>query len=167
MASYERFLIGFVSALLYPSIKATQNNLEVTSMSAVIGAVLPFSVIGVLVGLYAVLVEGNENDRGKLFKICLALPALIIGLASSPIESSAQAEPKEVFCRPISDFERGFYDAISAITGQKRPHYYLLTRKKIDAEYLMIDEKEFFIVGKFDKRPETGLLFDVDKCELL
>lgn len=67
MSSFERFSIGFISALLYPAFKCSQTDLNLENVAGLLGAILPFSVIGVFVGLYATLVEKAESDRGKCF----------------------------------------------------------------------------------------------------
>jgi hypothetical protein len=164
---YERFGIGFVSSILYPTIKITQNEVRVDNIEAFFGAMLPSMFIGLLIGIYATLVEKSEEDRGKLFRMCLTMPAFIIGLATTPLENTASAEVREVTCSPISSFERGWYDAVSAITGVKRPRYYILSRTDSTSEILVYKEKTYFILGRFDKKPEADLVYDIDRCVLL
>lgn len=167
MEWYERFGIGFVSAILYPAIKVTQTEVNVNNFESFLGAILPFTIIGILIGLYASLVEKNEQDRGKLFRMCLTMPAFIIGLATAPVENVAKADSQEITCSPISDFQRGLYDAISAITGTKRPRFYLMSRSEATSEYLIHKSKLYYILGRFDKRPEGEFVYDIDKCNLL
>lgn len=168
MHTYERFGIGFISALLYPVLKCAQSDLALGSASSYLGAVLPFIVIGILVGSYAALVEKSESDRGKLFRICMALPAFVLGLASSPsLVQEARAEGREISCSPISDFQRGWYDVIGAMTNVKRPRYYLLSTSVERDEYIFIGKQKYNIIAKLDSQSTKGLLYDVDKCQLI
>ena len=168
MQWYERFGIGFVSSILYPTIKISQNPVDVDNIESLLGAMLPSAIIGFLIGLYATLVEKNEQDRGKLFRMCLTMPAFIIGLATSPLENTATAaQVKEVTCSPISSFERGWYDAVSAITGVKRPRFYMLSRTDASEEVIVYKDRTYFILGRFDKKPDADLVYDIDRCQLL
>jgi len=164
--SHERFGIGFISALLYPVLKCAQNEVAISSFAAFLGATIPFALIGVLVGSYAALVEKAETDRGKLFRICMALPAFVLGLASSPVTQEARAESKEVSCSPISDFQRGWYDVVSAITNVKRPRYYLVSLEENQEEYVVFAKRKYYILAKLDSKSSSGLLYDVDKCQI-
>ncbi len=167
MKGWERFLIGFMSSLLYPAIKVTQSQIDIKSLPGILGGILPFAFIGTIVGIYAFVIEKAETDRERLFKQCVTIPAFILGLAQGQGESQAVAQNfHTVRCSPINDFQKALLDSFSAITGNKRIRYYLLSEIERTNEALIYRKKRYFILGKFDKIPTGTIIYNVDTCEI-
>ena len=125
----QRFIIGFMAALLLPLGKLYKEGIDLTSIDLpkVIGAGLPVIGMAVFVALYAYLVEKKEEDMKRLFRMCLFLPGFIMAVASgkSPEFPTVQAEaPIEIKCEKKNDFIKGFQATIDSLRNKQRANYY-------------------------------------------
>jgi hypothetical protein len=156
------FGVGFLSAFVVPVIKVYQVGYiapEAWNFSWLVGRLLPFLLMGVLVGSYALLVNGEEKSLKTLFLNCLSVPAMLMTLVGgAPSLKEAQAiEPTPrliLTCTPPSSFTRGMKDSLLTLGVLKNKYFRKNPQGKIALQvgkdvYLM-EEVVSPQVGDFD-----------------
>jgi hypothetical protein len=182
-----RFLVGFISAQLFPVVKLAQNGaVSHFNMMVLVGACVPPILLGTVIGIYAIIVESKENDVGRLFRVCVSLPALIINLsvanqsatsygAATAATMAASPSPvvvpegKELTCTPKDSIEVGLQTAVGAMANDTPPNWWVLAEKGDKTRnWITIDGKKWYIVGKSKEIPTDGtVLYDCIKCRLI
>ena len=193
----SRFFVGFISAQLFPAVKLAQNGLVLSQIDGIIllGAMIPPALLGVAIGAYAVIVEHKETDVGRLFRVCVSLPALILNLGAGEkgvTEANAKAvsypapliiapetplprpepppisvpEGQEVTCTPKDPLEVGAQAFVDALANNERPNWWILsTEGDRTRDWIVIDGQKYYIVSKSREKPASGLLFDCVRCK--
>ena len=170
----ERFSVGCLSALIVPFAKyslAVKTPMDGGfDMVYFIGAVLPFILLGLVVGFYALFVEKDEKDMKRLFKICIGLPALAMTLGGGLEMNQAEAFEKQLYCKPTSKLVQGLIHTYDQLTSTKRPEYYVLSQEITSSEFILVDDKKYWIIDHLNNpksKDETDIIFDVFTCNIL
>jgi len=167
--SIERFMVGFISALLVPIAKyALSSNIYVLDdLSFFIGALIPFVLLGIVIGLYALVVEKEQKDMKTLFKICVGLPAMLMTLGNVDLNKKAIASDRELVCEKTHELVQGVISTYDSLTNSNRTRYWLLSKTVGSNEYILIEKEVYWVIGHSDKLPKGELVFDVLNCKLL
>jgi len=165
----ERFIVGFLSALLIPFAKYTLSNKDGVQFGFefFIGAIIPFIGLGVLIGLYAMIVEKDQRDMKVLFKICIGLPAMLLTLGNTDMSTTAMAQEKRLVCDKTSPVVQGIISTFDKLTNSNRTRYWKLSRVEESNEYILVDDKKYWVIDHRNDLPKNGLIFDVLNCKLL
>ena len=170
----ERFLVGCLSALVAPSIKyVTSFKASIDGgfdISYFIGSSLPFMLMGLIVGLYALVVEKDEKDMKRLFKICIGLPALVMTFGGDiGSGDKAIAMERQLKCEAKPKIVQGIMDTYDQLTSTKRARYWVLSKTVASNEYVMIDDDKFYVIDQvhhLNKNNDSDIVFDVYNCQL-
>jgi len=170
----ERFAIGFTSSMFLPFIKLYQNGslLEASELKYYIGLLLPFVLLGVVMGIYAWAVEKDETNSKRLFRTCFAMPGAllsILGTQGAPTGMAKASAPIEMVCEDRHEAIQGLIDTFDAITNHHRPRYFILSTTETKAkDYLVVDGKKYWVLGETATKPsKTGVYFDIRNCKIL
>ena len=155
-----------------PIIKCAQNGLDVNSFQFMVflGAILPILLLGILVGVYAVLVEKSEHNIKKLFRLCVSLPALLMSISAGKPSSVAVASEMqiEVFCAPTSQFVQGVQAVYSSLTNQTKYNYLVLSDQETSNEFIMVSDKRYYVLRKTVSMPRVEpqyTVYNMNKCK--
>ena len=170
-----------MSAFAVPLVKIYQNGVAIEKLTIMVflGAALPILAMAILVGLYAHFLERGCQDVKQLFKICIALPGLLVALAGG-VEPKATASPavvlmpeakadegKEYKCVPASDFQKGWSAVWGAITGHKPTKYWVLNKNKPSDTFILIQDVKYFVTARLTEDPGIGTIYDQMDCKLV
>jgi hypothetical protein len=168
---FDKFAIGFISSAFVPLIKIVQGDNPVLSNPIdwvyIIGSIIPIFLLCLLTGIYALTVEKDETDLKRLFRTCLAIPALIMTLGTGYGDNQAVADSHEVVCETKHAMHQGFLDTFDKFRNAKRVRYYLLSEHRKTPEYIRHSGKRYYIVVKTSHKPAHGIVFDAKKCKIL
>jgi len=166
-----RFAVGALAALFVPIVKLAQNGVDVQelALAAIIGAIAAPVILSIGTGLYAMLIERKEHDMKRLFKLCLALPALALTLfAGKGIQKVGAAEiALEVPCKPSSAMVQGLNAAWASMSNKTIVRYYLISNEKKTGRFVMVGKVKWYIIAGTAGRPKAGTVFDVARCKIL
>jgi len=168
------FFVGFMSAFIFPTIKVYQNGINFSQFEwgIFLGSIIPTLLMAVLVGLYAFIIERKETDMKKLFRNCIALPALLVslvgggGMIAKAKDIEVVTRNKNVWCKPQSKLKQGVLYTMDSLSNKKRVRFYTLSEEKRTDDFIVVDEVQYFIIDKKYSKPKTGLFFDIYSCEL-
>jgi len=170
----KRFIIGFLSACIIPIAKLYQNGIDINQLNikTMIGCSIPVVLMSLCVALYAVFIENGEKDMRKLFKLCVLLPGAFVAFSggkSKNIIPVVNANPPviEMKCKPISSIQQGIQSTLDSLSNKIRVKYWLLSDSKKSKEYILIKDKKYFIINKLAKKPEKGIIFDLNNCQII
>jgi len=168
---YVRFGIGSFSAIIIPAVNMSQNPIDfgVITFMVALGTCIPYFILALVTGLYAVVIERKETDMMRLFRICIAMPTVVIALASGkPIK----ADEIEVKCVPKNQLAQSIVASFDSMTGKARHRYYILSEKPTKSgKFIMIKDKD--ISGKWYIKKTTVLpkwgqpLYDFVECKIV
>lgn len=171
ISTRDRFLIGLSSSLLLPFAKLYQNgqllqgDLDLSYLS---GLILPFLFLGVIMGIYATIVENEEHNTKRLFRTCFAMPGVLLALAgggSGETKAVAMYPVVEIKCEKKIQIVQGLVDTYDAFTNNYRERYLLLTREKSTDEFIKHDGQLYWVVGKVKDLPKSpALYYDLRNC---
>lgn len=167
--STHRFLVGFISAPVVPLVKMFEN-LDYASLehwSYHIGSVVPVLLLGVLMGFYAWLIERDESNVKRLFRTCVAMPSVLITLASGgSIESKAVAGAELIKCEKKNQLVQGIIDSVNALRSKETVRYLLVDRDKRTDAYIE-HEGRWYVIARSIELPHTGFVYDMVTCTLM